>query len=193
MRRAVIRVTYQPQHWRIYLFNKYLTVLVHSSIIMVVPNSYAFFIRLYSICVAIVYVQASEQEGQLSAIIDLLISVLCFINANIVCLGSNFWFLEPIKIYTMWGNVKWIFVLWAFVIRVIKSRIISWEVFVARMGDRRGACRVLVGKPEGKRQLERTSPTRDTNNKMDLSEVGWGCVYCVDLVQDMNRWMALVQ
>jgi hypothetical protein len=61
------------------------------------------------------------------------------------------------------------------------------------MGDRRGACRVLVGKPEGKRQLERTSPTWDTNNKMDLSEVGWGCVYCVDLVQDMNRWRALVQ
>jgi hypothetical protein len=42
------------------------------------------------ICVAIVYVQASNQEGQLSAIIDLLVSVLCFINADFVCLGSNF-------------------------------------------------------------------------------------------------------
>jgi hypothetical protein len=58
------------------------------------------------------------------------------------------------------------------VIRVIISRIISWAVFVACMGDRRGACRVLVRKPEGKRQLERTSPTWETNNKMDLSEVG---------------------
>jgi hypothetical protein len=61
------------------------------------------------------------------------------------------------------------------------------------MGDRRGAGRVLVGKSNGKRQLERTSPTWEVNNKMDVSEVGWGCVDRIYLVQDKNRWRALVQ
>jgi hypothetical protein len=53
------------------------------------------------------------------------------------------------------------------------------------MGNRRDTCRVLVGKPERKRQLERNSPTWKIHfiiNKMDLSEVGWGCVYWIDLV-----------
>ena len=39
--------------------------------------------------------------------------------------------------------------------RVIKSRIMRWEGHVARMGERRGLYRVLVGKPEGKRPLAR--------------------------------------
>jgi hypothetical protein len=34
----------------------------------------------------------------------------------------------------------------------------------------------LVGKSKGKRQLERTSPAWEANNKMELSEVRWGCV-----------------
>jgi len=61
------------------------------------------------------------------------------------------------------------------------------------MGGRRGACWDLVRKSKGKRQLERTNPTWEANNKMDLSEVGWGCVDWIDLVQDKNRWRALVQ
>ena len=39
-------------------------------------------------------------------------------------------------------------------VRVTKSRRIRWTEHVARMG--RGVCRVLVGKPEGKRQLGRS-------------------------------------
>jgi hypothetical protein len=39
------------------------------------------------------------------------------------------------------------------IIRVIKSRMTRWTGHVARMGDRRGAHRVLVGRPEGKRPL----------------------------------------
>jgi hypothetical protein len=42
-------------------------------------------------------------------------------------------------------------------IRVIKSRRMRWTGNVARMGERRGAYRVLVGKPEGKRPLGRTT------------------------------------
>jgi hypothetical protein len=36
------------------------------------------------------------------------------------------------------------------------------------------ACRVLMGKPEGKRPLGRPSPGWEDNIKMDLQEVGWG-------------------
>jgi hypothetical protein len=42
------------------------------------------------------------------------------------------------------------------------------------MGERRGACRVLVGKPEGKRPLGRPRRVWEDNIKMDLQEVGRG-------------------
>jgi hypothetical protein len=45
---------------------------------------------------------------------------------------------------------------------------------VARMGERRGAYRALVGKPEGRRSLERPRRRCEDNIKMDLREVGWG-------------------
>ena len=45
---------------------------------------------------------------------------------------------------------------------------------VARTGEIRGVCRVLMGEPEGKRQLERSRPRWQDNIKMDLQEVGCG-------------------
>jgi len=39
------------------------------------------------------------------------------------------------------------------IFQVIKSRRMGWVGLVARMGDRRSACRVLLGRPEGKRPL----------------------------------------
>jgi hypothetical protein len=42
------------------------------------------------------------------------------------------------------------------------------------MGERRGACRALVGKPEGRRILERPRNRWQDNIKIDLREVGWG-------------------
>jgi hypothetical protein len=42
------------------------------------------------------------------------------------------------------------------------------------MGERRGLYRVLVGKPEGKRSLERLRRKWEDNNKMDFQEVGCG-------------------
>jgi hypothetical protein len=42
------------------------------------------------------------------------------------------------------------------------------------MGERRGAYRVLVGKTEGRRPLERPRRRWEDNIKMDLREVGWG-------------------
>jgi hypothetical protein len=39
-------------------------------------------------------------------------------------------------------------------IRVIKSRRMRWAGHVARMGEKRGACRILVGRPAGRNHLE---------------------------------------
>jgi hypothetical protein len=41
------------------------------------------------------------------------------------------------------------------------------------MGEMRSAYRVLVGKPEGKRPLERPRRRWVDNIKMDLREIGW--------------------
>jgi hypothetical protein len=58
------------------------------------------------------------------------------------------------------------------IIRVIKSRRLRWAGHVAHMGERRGAYRALVGKPEGRRPLERPRCRWEDNVKMDLREVG---------------------
>ena len=54
------------------------------------------------------------------------------------------------------------------------------------------SCIVLVGKPEGKRPLGRPRRRCEDNIKMDLEEVGWGCMDWIDLAQDRGRWRALV-
>jgi hypothetical protein len=58
------------------------------------------------------------------------------------------------------------------IIRVIKSRRLRWAGHVARAGERRGAYRALVGKPEGRRPLGRPRRRWEDNIKMDLREVG---------------------
>jgi len=60
------------------------------------------------------------------------------------------------------------------IVRAIKSRRMRWEGHVARMGERRGVYRFLVGKPEGKRPLGRPRCRWEDNIKMDLEEVGCG-------------------
>ena len=63
---------------------------------------------------------------------------------------------------------------------------------MASMGEGRVVHRVLVGKPEGKRPLGRPIRRLEDNIKMDLQEVGGGCGDWMDLVQDSDRWQALV-
>jgi hypothetical protein len=63
---------------------------------------------------------------------------------------------------------------------------------VACMGERRGAYRALMGKPEERRPLERPRRRWEYNIQMDVREVGWGGVDRIDLAQDRDRWQALV-
>ena len=78
------------------------------------------------------------------------------------------------------------------IVRVVKSRRMRWAGHVARMGEGRGVHRVLVGKPEGKRPLGRPRCRWEDSIKMDLQEVGGGCVDWMELAQDRDRWWALV-
>jgi hypothetical protein len=58
--------------------------------------------------------------------------------------------------------------------RVIKSRRMRWAGHVACMGDKRGAYRVLMGKPEEKRPLGRPRRRWEDDIKMDIQELGCG-------------------
>ena len=63
---------------------------------------------------------------------------------------------------------------------------------MARMGEGRGVCRVLLGKPEGKRPLGRPRLRWEDNIKMDLQQVACGGMDWIELTQDRDRWRALV-
>jgi hypothetical protein len=58
--------------------------------------------------------------------------------------------------------------------RMIKSRRMRWVGHVARIGEKRNAYRILVGKPERKRYLGRAKSMWVDKIKNDLREIGWG-------------------
>jgi hypothetical protein len=78
------------------------------------------------------------------------------------------------------------------IVRVIKSRRLRWARHVARTGEGRCAYRVLVGKPEGKRQLERPRRRWEDNIKMDLREIGIDEANWIRVFQDRVQWRAFV-
>jgi hypothetical protein len=78
------------------------------------------------------------------------------------------------------------------IVRVIKSRRMRWAGHVARTWEGRGVYRVLMGRPEGRRTLGRPRRRWEDNIKMDLREVGCGCVDWMEVAQDRDRWRALV-
>jgi hypothetical protein len=57
------------------------------------------------------------------------------------------------------------------IIRLNKSRRMRWAGHVARMGERRSAYRIVVGRPEGRRPLGRPRRRWEDNIKMDLQKV----------------------
>ena len=78
------------------------------------------------------------------------------------------------------------------IVRVIKSRRMRWVGHAARIGEERGAYRVLVGKPERKRPPGRPRCRWVDNIRMDLQEVGCGYVDWIGLAQDRDRCRTLV-
>ena len=71
---------------------------------------------------------------------------------------------------------------------MIKSINIRWAGHVARMEQKRGIRRILVGKPDEKRPRHRW----EGNIKMDLTEVGSGGMDWIKMAQDSDRWSAHV-
>jgi hypothetical protein len=55
---------------------------------------------------------------------------------------------------------------------MIKSRRMTWAGHVARMGEKKNAYRILVGKPKGKSPLGRSRRKWLDNIRMVLGEIG---------------------
>jgi hypothetical protein len=77
---------------------------------------------------------------------------------------------------------------------MIKQRRMRWGGggVEGRIGDKRDLFRVLMGKPKGKRPLGRSRRRWEDNIKMDLQEMGCGGMDWIELVQDRDRWRAIV-
>jgi hypothetical protein len=78
------------------------------------------------------------------------------------------------------------------IIRLIKSRRMRWAGHAARMGERKNAYTILVGKPEGKRPMGRPRRRWADNIKIYLREVEWYVRDWIDLAQNRDRWRAYV-
>jgi hypothetical protein len=78
------------------------------------------------------------------------------------------------------------------IIRIIKSRRMRWAGHVARMGEKRNVCRLLVGKTEGNIPLGRPRRRWIDNIKMDLLRIGVNVVDWIGLALDRYRWRSLV-
>ena len=75
------------------------------------------------------------------------------------------------------------------IIRVIKSRRLRWAGHVARMGERIGAYRALVGKPEGRKPCGRVWRRWESHGSW---RSGIGGMDWIDFVQNRDRWRAVV-
>jgi hypothetical protein len=78
------------------------------------------------------------------------------------------------------------------IVLVIKSRRMRWVVHVACMGEWRGAYRILVGRPEGRRPVGRPRHGWEDNIEMDSQDVRWGDMDWICQAEDMDRWRAVV-
>ena len=75
---------------------------------------------------------------------------------------------------------------------MIKSRRMKRAGYVARIGERRGVYRVLVGKPEGRRPLGRPRHRWNVNIEMVHQEVEEGAIDWIDPVENKDTWQDFV-
>jgi hypothetical protein len=68
----------------------------------------------------------------------------------------------------------------------------GWAGHMTRIGEERKVYKVLVGKPEGRRQPGRPRRRWEDGVRMDLREIGLVCVDWIRLAQDRDRWRAVV-
>jgi hypothetical protein len=79
--------------------------------------------------------------------------------------GLNNWRLEKMhseELHNLYSSPN--------IIRITKPRRMRWARHVTCMGEKRDACRILVGKQEGKTSLGRPRCRWEDNIKMDLRE-----------------------
>jgi hypothetical protein len=74
------------------------------------------------------------------------------------------------------------------IIKMIMLRAMRCPRHVSRMGEKRNAYRILMGKPEGKRPPERSRRWLVDNIKTDLSEIVWDDMDCTDLVNTIMNF-----
>jgi hypothetical protein len=73
---------------------------------------------------------------------------------------------------------------------MIKSKSRRWVGHALRMGDKRNAYRMLVGKPEENRPIGRPRRRWEDNVRTDLGEVGWDVIDWIHLAQNRIQWGA---
>jgi hypothetical protein len=73
-------------------------------------------------------------------------------------------------------------------LRMIKSRRMRW----AGHGEKRNACSILTGKPEGRRPLRTLRLRWEDSTKLDLREIGRGGMDWIDVAEDRYQWKAPV-
>ena len=78
------------------------------------------------------------------------------------------------------------------IMRIIKSRRLRWAGHVTRMGNERGAWKLLAGRPEGKRPVGRPRMRWENNINLDLREVDYTRDYWKTLAEDREVWRAYV-
>jgi hypothetical protein len=79
------------------------------------------------------------------------------------------------------------------IVRVIKSKRMRWTGHVTRMEEGRSVYRVSVGRPEGKRPLERPRRRWEDNIKLDLRKIVIDVANWIQLAQDRIQWRACVK
>jgi hypothetical protein len=73
------------------------------------------------------------------------------------------------------------------IIRMINSRRMKWTEHVEHVRKKRNADRILVGRPEGNRPLERPRRMWENNIKIDLIGIRLDSMDWIDLAQDMDQ------